>query len=143
MGAWLIDFTVRRGNHRSVLTIVVDKENGITLDECADINRKLGSYFESLAAESDAYSFLKGSYFLEVNSPGLDRPIKTKEDFERVLGKAIRVLWQNERGITVWVEGKLKAVLDNSIQLDLEPNHEIKDFLLEKVVRATRQIQFS
>ena len=142
-GARFVDFTVRRGSHRSFLTVIVDKPEGIKLDECAEINKRLGEHLDRLAGESDGYEFLKGSYYLEVNSPGLDRPLKTREDFERVLGKAIRLLWQNERGISVWVEGRLRAVGENSLELDLEPGRETKEFPLEKIVRAMRQVQFS
>ena len=103
-GVELIEVQYRRAGNRSILTFVVDKAAGVTLDDCADVNKRIGNYLDR-ETEGDPASpagrgpagFLQGSYFLEVNSPGLDRPLRTPKDFERVKGQSVRVAWKTVR----------------------------------------------
>ena len=80
----LVDIIYRREQGGMVLRLLVDKEGGITLGECSDLNSKIGDMLESEDIIFDKYT-------LEVSSPGLDRLLKTKRDFERVIGKKVRV----------------------------------------------------
>ncbi len=59
---------------RWIIRLFLDKEGGITLDDCANISNQLGDIF-------DIREVISGSYTLEVSSPGLDRPISRDEDF--------------------------------------------------------------
>src|SRR5690625_895660 len=66
------------------LKIFVDKkEGGITIDEC-------GLLSNELSEKLDEEDFIPGTYFLEVSSPGVERPISTKEDFKNSVGKQDR-----------------------------------------------------
>lgn len=60
-----------------VLRVFMDKADGITVDDCAAMSHLLGRVFEVEAVDYDR---------LEVSSPGLDRPLRTRQDFERFLG---------------------------------------------------------
>lgn len=65
------------------LKIFVDKkEGGITIDEC-------GLLSNELSEKLDKEDFIPGTYFLEVSSPGVERPISTKEDFKNSVGKHV------------------------------------------------------
>jgi len=65
------------------LKIFVDKkEGGITIDEC-------GLLSNELSEKLDEEDFIPGTYFLEVSSPGVERPISTKEDFKNSVGKHV------------------------------------------------------
>lgn len=66
------------------LRVFLDKEGGIDLDDCQDISRRL----EEILDEKD---IVKGSYILEVSSPGLDRELKRPKDFAREQGKMVDV----------------------------------------------------
>ena len=66
------------------LRAYVDKEGGITIDDCETVSRALGDI-------SDEQDFIAENYILEVSSPGLDRPLKKKKDFERSLGKDVEI----------------------------------------------------
>ena len=83
-GIGLVDITYRKEGRLMVLRILADKKGGITIDECAKMNETIG---ETL----DKEDFIPEKYILEVSSPGMDRPLKTKEDFLRLLGKRLRV----------------------------------------------------
>ena len=78
----LVELAYRREGRGMVLRLLVHTPGGITLDRCADLNR-------ALSDRLDAGALLDEPYVLEVASPGLDRPLATRRDFERVAGETI------------------------------------------------------
>ena len=62
----------------------IDKEGGITVDDCEVISRLLGEWL-------DKEDFIEDSYILEVSSPGLGRPLKKEKDFARSIGKDVEI----------------------------------------------------
>ena len=83
-GMEIVDIVFRREQQGMVLRILADKPEGITIDECEEMNNFLSTAL-------DQENIMERSYVLEVSSPGLDRPIKTKRDFERAMGRALEV----------------------------------------------------
>jgi len=80
-GLALVDLVVRYEGNNLSLKIFADRpQGGITLDECAMINKYVGNIL-------DEKELIGEKYILEVSSPGLDRPLRTKNDFLRCLGK--------------------------------------------------------
>lgn len=69
---------------RRILRIYIDKEGGVSLDDCTLISRQLGDMFDILLENA-------GAYTLEVSSPGLDRPLVKESDFIRFTGKKARI----------------------------------------------------
>ena len=87
--AELIDFGLFISRGKSILRCVVDRAGGgITTGDCAQINKKIFFYLEESVV-------LGQDYVVEVNSPGLDRPLKNEKDFCKAKGRAI-ALWLNE-----------------------------------------------
>jgi len=84
MGYELVDVEYITHYGRWVLRLYVDKEGGITLDDCAQVSREVGDLI-------DVKDIIDHEYVLEVSSPGLNRPLKKEKDFLRALGKKIRV----------------------------------------------------
>jgi ribosome maturation factor RimP len=83
-GIELVELDCRHEGGNLVLRLIVDKpEGGITVGECITVNRRLGTMLEEI-------DFIKEAYILEVNSPGLDRPLKTRADFLRCKGRAVK-----------------------------------------------------
>lgn len=66
------------------LRVYIDKEDGVDIEECGLVSRELSD-------KLDEEDLIKGAYFLEVSSPGVERPIKTKEDFKKSINKNIYV----------------------------------------------------
>ena len=64
------------------LRAYIDKENGITVDDCEEVSRALSDLL-------DEEDFISENYILEVSSPGLDRPLKKEKDFARSIGKDV------------------------------------------------------
>ena len=109
MGFELVD--LERAGHRSrpILRLRIDRHDaqpgeGVTVDDCAAVSRALE---EVLDARVD----LIPSYILEVSSPGVERPLRKRRDFERHLGKNVAVRgFQPLAGRSKRVEGLLLGV---------------------------------
>lgn len=69
---------------RRILRVYIDKEGGVSLDDCTLVSRQLGDMFDILLENA-------GAYILEVSSPGLDRPLAKESDFIRFTGKKARI----------------------------------------------------
>ncbi len=93
----LVDLEFSPGGPKSLLRIYVDKPAGVTIDNCANLSRKVSDFL-------DMEDLVPFRYNLEVSSPGLDRPLIKKEDFIRKIGEKIRVFLKEP------VEGKLELV---------------------------------
>ncbi len=74
---------ISAGNH-SVLRLYIDHENGITVDDCAEVSRQVGAIL-------DVEDPISTEYNLEVSSPGLDRPLFDLAHFEAVVGQVVEV----------------------------------------------------
>ena len=80
MGYELVDVCLDKENTGKFLRIYVDRPEGMSLDDCERYHRAIMPLVES-------YDF----DFLEVSSPGIDRPLKKDRDFERALGEEVEV----------------------------------------------------
>jgi ribosome maturation factor RimP len=84
MGFELVDIEYVSQQGRWVLRLFIDKEGGVTIDDCASVSGELGDLI-------DVRNFIDHPYVLEVSSPGLDRPIRKEKDILKVIGKRIKV----------------------------------------------------
>lgn len=77
-----VEYVKEAGNW--YLRAYIDKEGGITIDDCEAVSRAFGELL-------DKEDFIEESYILEVSSPGLGRPLKKERDFERSLGDEVEL----------------------------------------------------
>jgi ribosome maturation factor RimP len=83
-GMELIHVECIKMHSRWIIRLFMDKEGGITLDDCANISSQLGDIF-------DIRDVIKGAYTLEVSSPGLDRPISRDQDFVKYRNSRVNI----------------------------------------------------
>lgn len=95
------------------LRAYIDKEGGISVDDCEVISRKLGAWL-------DKEDFIEDSYILEVSSPGLGRPLKKEKDFVRSIGKDVEVRLYRARDKRKEFTGMLKAFDGNTVTIEEE-----------------------
>jgi len=74
---------ISAGQH-SVLRVFIDHENGIDVDDCAEVSRQVGALL-------DVEDPISTEYSLEVSSPGLDRPLFTLAQYQAVIGETVNV----------------------------------------------------
>jgi ribosome maturation factor RimP len=96
-----------------------DVQAGVTLDDCANVSREMSTILDV----EDAIA--GGEYLLEVSSPGLDRKLKTPEDFKRFVGSLAKVMTRDPIGLTEkskgnrHFEGRLQSFVDGTLTLDV------------------------
>ncbi len=92
MGFELVDVCLDKEGAGKYLRLYIDKPSGITLDDCE-------AYHRAIQPQLESYDY----DFLEVSSPGVDRPLKKDRDFERALGSVVEVhLFRALEGSKVW-----------------------------------------
>ncbi len=84
-GIWLVDVELAPTGRRLVVRVFLDKPGGVTIGDCASASRAL----EDALDTEDA---IPGSYFLEVSSPGLERPLRRPTEYEYFTGRRVRVV---------------------------------------------------
>lgn len=125
-GMELIHVECIKMHSRWIIRLFLDKEGGITLDDCASLSGQLGDIF-------DIRDVIKGSYTLEVSSPGLDRPISRDQDF---------IKYKNSR-VNIKTSEKIEGIKNfHGILVDYIEESGKKQILLDiagKVYRIPRQ----
>ena len=116
-----IEYVKEAGNW--FLRVYIDKQGGITIDDCELVSR-------ALSEQLDKDDFIEDSYILEVSSPGLGRPLKKEKDFERSIGKEVEVLFEEPH----LENGKkfMKGHTTNYMVVKLETNEKL-DNMIKKV----------
>ena len=110
----LVESIVAGGPGSTVVRVFIYKPDGVTVDDCARINRRLSRELESHAE-------LDRSYSIEVSSPGLDRKLTSRRDFERVLGEVLKLQVRELDGRERTVRGRLTDVEEEALLLEPLP----------------------
>ena len=110
-GYKVVDVTTR-GGRGLFIEISLDKDGGISLDECGAFNRKISAWMDA------AESYGEGNT-IDVCSPGLDRALKSDSEFEWAVGKDVRVNTYEPVGDDKIIEGRL-AHVDGSDTITIE-----------------------
>ena len=121
---------VREGND-NFLRVYIDKDGGVDLSECSLVS-------EQLSEKLDEQDPIKGAYFLEVSSPGAEKPLKSPEDFKKNINNNIYVtLYVHIDGEKEY-EGILKNFTDNIATIDYKYKHRRKQVEIpyDKIAKA-------
>lgn len=109
----LVDIEYEKMGGDYVLSILVDKPGGITVEDTADLTEIVSPLLDTIQPDP-----FPAQYFLEISSPGLERPLKTKEALEAAVGSYINVsLYQAIDKVKVF-EGTLQSFDDDTLVLD-------------------------
>ena len=127
-GMEVVDVELRpEGSRRGrVLRLYLDKHGGPNIDELGRVSRQLSELL-------DTQDIVEGSYTLEVSSPGINRPLKKPEHFQRFIGKRVRVrtgdMIEGRRSFL----GILNEVTGEKIKIEVESKqYEIPFSMIEK-----------
>lgn len=114
----LIDVEYVKEGQDYYLRVFLDKPGGVTISDCETVSRKLD-------VKLDENDWIQEHYYLEVSSPGLDRPLKKPADFERSKGKRVEVklyqLLNNEKQF----EGILIDKKNNEIIIETDDQQRL------------------
>lgn len=130
LGYELVDVEFVKEQSEYFLKIFIDKLGGVNLEDCQLVSEKIGE-------KLDQIDIIDVSYYLEVSSPGLDRPIKTDKDIIRNLGKEVEInLYKAVEGKKHF-EGMLKDYDENTVTIQLEENNVV---IPRELISLMRQI---
>lgn len=134
-GLDLVDLIVRGSKRSRVIQFFVDRERGITVEDCARLSRKIS---DILDFEGEALNL--SSYRIEVSSPGVDRPLRTEKDFQRNVGKSVLIQYRsNDERIRV--EGMILGTGEETVIIkNADGESEIR---LNSIHDARIQIKWS
>lgn len=108
VGKELLGIEYISAGNNSVLRLFIDHENGINVDDCAEVSRQVGAIL-------DVEDPIGPEYNLEVSSPGLDRPLFDLEQFQAVIGETITVKLSMPSNGRRKFKGKLEAINDETL----------------------------
>jgi ribosome maturation factor RimP len=132
-GMELVEIEYRREARGWVLRLFIDKEGGVTVDDCTLISQEVG---RSL----DVEDFILTPYTLEVSSPGLTRPLKNERDFTKYRNHLIKVKTVNPIENRRQFRGKLLEIFENRIEIEMDEG--VVQIPLSNVAKANLEIEF-
>ncbi|OUS31329.1 ribosome maturation factor RimP [Thalassotalea sp. 42_200_T64] len=131
-GVELLGIEYISAGNNSVLRLYIDHENGIDVDNCAEVSRQVSAIL-------DVEDPISTEYSLEVSSPGVDRPLFTKPHFEAVVGETVEVKLgmplngrRKFKGLLETVEGDNLVVVVDGEDFDLPISNIDKANLIAK-----------
>lgn len=129
----LVDVEYVKEGANWYLRVYIDKPGGISIDDCQAVSEQVSELL-------DKNDPIDQSYYLEVSSPGLDRPLKTEKDFTKYKGELVEVkVFQPIDGKKIF-EGELVGLADNFIVIN-QDGHDVQ-FERDKVAVVKRVIKF-
>ncbi|MBM7586870.1 ribosome maturation factor RimP [Bacillus pakistanensis] len=138
MSLELVDTEYVKEGSSWFLRVFIDKDTGVDIEECGIVSERLGEKLDELDP-------IPHNYFLEVSSPGAERPLKKDKDFERAIGKNVYVkTYEPIQGEKAF-EGKLISYDSESLTIEVKIKTRKKqvDIPTEKVAKARLAVTFS
>lgn len=119
IGYELYDVEYSKKGKEYYLTIYIDSENGISLDDCEKVTNEINDTLD----EAD---YIKEQYFLEVSSPGLERILKKDKHLQNSIGEKVEMSLYTKVENNKQYEGILKNFTDKEVTLEI--NEQDKTF---------------
>lgn len=139
LGYDLVDVEYVKEGKNWFLRLYIDKEGGVDLDDCAVFSEKVGEKLD--AVEPDP---IPHAYYLEVSSPGAERPLKTDDDLKKAVGKYVHLTLNRQVEGQDALEGYLTAF--DGEKLTIETKFKTRKKLIElsneSVAKARLAIDF-
>lgn len=132
-GVELVEFTCHPGGGRLTLRFLVDTARGMTLNELSGLNHSIGAVLEE-------HDVIPDRYLLEVSSPGLDRPLKRVADFERVIGRRVKVTTSASVADRHEHRGEVLGANEEAVMLRLDSG-EKRQVPLSLIAHAVQEIE--
>ena len=105
-GFLLIEFKVRGQKPQVILELFVDKKELLSLDDCADLSRKISARFEEDEIELQ-------NFRLDVSSPGTERGLIFLDQYYKHEGRTLELEYKNESDVIISLKAKLLRIENN------------------------------
>ncbi len=139
-GLDIFDVQFRRESGGMVLRIQIDRpgtarlEDAVSVEDCAAVSR-------DLSAVLDVEDVVPTAYILEVSSPGLDRPLKGRDDYTRFTGRRAKVVMREAVDGQMFFKGRLGGMDAGHVLIDADDGrrHRVP---LGAITRANLEVEF-
>jgi len=133
---FVVDIQISPSKVHQKITILLDSDAGISIDECANISRKLGHTLE----EQD---IVPNAYTLEVSSPGVDYPLSSQRQFQKNIGRRLKVIMKDGTEQL----GTIQSVNEDSVVILTDKKRKIEaqeiTIAFPEISKAQIQINFN
>ncbi len=133
LGYELVDLEYQREPRGWVLRIFLDREGGVTLEDCAEASGEVGAVLE-------AQDVIPQAYVLEVSSPGLTRPLKKPGDFQKFRNHLVKIKMYQPLDGRKNFKGTLLGLEGENVRLEIEDR--VYELPLQKIAKANLEIEF-
>ena len=140
-GLEIFDVELKREGGQQVLRVVVDRpgpaarpEESVSIDDCARVAEELGTLL-------DVEEVMPGGYTFEVSSPGLDRPLRTPDDYRRFAGRWAKIVTSQPVQRQTAFSGRVKGIEGDDVLFESEGKKLIK-LPLRLISRARLEVEF-
>ena len=139
LGLELVDCEYKKEGHAMMLRLFIDREGGVSLDDCASVSRELSEIL-------DVEDIISAEYSLEVSSPGLCRPLKKATDFQRYVGRLTKIktyelLTDDDGNPRKTFLGELLGPEGNIVRIKLKEG-QTAGIPLDKIAKAHLEFEF-
>ncbi len=131
-GLELVDLVDQRESQGWVLRIYVDRPGGVTVEDCAEVSREVGAVL-------DVQNPIPNPYFLEVSSPGLTRPLKKPEDFDKYRNHLVRLKTVEPIEGRKNFKGTLLGLDGEKVRLEVE--NRVYEISLRGIAKANLEVE--
>ncbi|WP_173916475.1 ribosome maturation factor RimP [Halobacillus sp. Marseille-Q1614] len=138
MNLELVDLEFKKEGKNWFLRVFIDKPGGVDIEECGQVS-------EQLSEKLDEADPIEQAYFLEVSSPGAERPLKTPADFEKYTGEHVYMkLYEPIEGEKEF-EGTLLQFKNDTavIEIQIKTRKKQLEVPYEKIAKANLAVTFN
>jgi ribosome maturation factor RimP len=126
---FVVEVTISTGKTQPKVMILLDGDEGITIEACARISRLVGEFLES-------GDLISTSYILEVSSPGIDYPLSMRRQYTKNIGRSVKVITPDGKEL----KGELVAAGETSFTIQ-PPQKKKKGELQEAITLAYNEVK--
>jgi ribosome maturation factor RimP len=130
-GFGLVDLEYQRENQGWVLRIYLDREGGVSLDDCTGVSHEVGAVLE-------VKDLIPSAYILEVSSPGLTRPLKRPEDFNKFRNQLVKIKLYEPLDGRKNFKGTLMGLEGDRVRVEVE--QQVYELPLQRIAKANLEI---
>ncbi|WP_321387544.1 ribosome maturation factor RimP [uncultured Enterococcus sp.] len=135
----LVDIEFVKEGKNWFLRVFIDKTGGIDIEECAFVSEQLSERLDAIEPDP-----IPQAYFLEVSSPGAERPLKKESDYEKAVGEYINLSFYQAIDGEKQIEGTLESFDKETVTLTVRIKTRTKEMVIDRknIAKARLAIKF-
>lgn len=129
--AFIVDIQIIAGRKRKIVQVFVDTDEGITIDQCAEISRQLGNII-------DRQGLIDSSYELQISSPGIGKSLRLLRQYRKNIGREYKVHFRKDDKINDII-AKLVSVEGEQLTFMTKKDEKV-DILFNEIIETIEQL---